>query len=102
SMAAGADNLLVMPSPARPTILRRLPPDFEMAAEMKIGEMSASAIVGLGEPDNYIRHEGGLLSRALGNAVHKLLEQLSRLRVTLDWNSAREALKQRRPRIINS
>ncbi len=38
-------------------------------------------------------------SRALGNAVHKLLEELARLRVTEDWASARAALSHLKPAI---
>jgi ATP-dependent helicase/nuclease subunit A len=45
------------------------------------------------------RHEGGLLSRALGTAVHALLEELARLRATDDWQSARSALRRHEPRI---
>jgi ATP-dependent exoDNAse (exonuclease V) beta subunit len=47
----------------------------------------------------YPRHEGGLLSRALGTAVHALLEELSHLRNKLDWNATREALQRLEPRI---
>jgi ATP-dependent exoDNAse (exonuclease V) beta subunit len=47
----------------------------------------------------YFRHQGGLLSRALGTAVHALLEELTRLRTTHDWPSARAALQQHQPRI---
>jgi ATP-dependent exoDNAse (exonuclease V) beta subunit len=47
----------------------------------------------------YARHEGGLLSRALGAAVHALLEELARLRATIDWDAARAALQRFEPRI---
>ena len=47
----------------------------------------------------YHRHEGGLLSRALGSAVHALLEELARLRAGNDWNAARAALARFEPRI---
>jgi ATP-dependent exoDNAse (exonuclease V) beta subunit len=47
----------------------------------------------------YTRHEGGLLSRALGSAVHALLEELARLRGTNDWNASRAALQRFEPRI---
>ena len=39
--------------------------------------------------DLYTRHQGGLVSRALGTAVHALLEELARLRATKDWDAAR-------------
>lgn len=96
--ASGRDNLLVMPSPAQPTIIRRLPPDFSAPGANIIGSRRTPELVGLGESPTYTRHEGGLLSRALGNAVHKLLEELSRLRQAMDWNACRAALEQLRPR----
>jgi len=47
----------------------------------------------------YHRHQGGLLSRVLGTAVHTLLEELAHLRTTQDWPQARAALQQYQPRI---
>jgi ATP-dependent exoDNAse (exonuclease V) beta subunit len=47
----------------------------------------------------YARHEGGLASRALGAAVHALLQQLARLRAESDWPSVRAALQHYAPRI---
>jgi ATP-dependent exoDNAse (exonuclease V) beta subunit len=47
----------------------------------------------------YSRHEGGLLSRALGIAVHAFLEELARLRTELDWEAARAKLQKFEPRI---
>ncbi len=49
----------------------------------------------------YRRHEGGVLSRSLGSAVHALLEELARLRAISDWPSARLALERMRPRITS-
>ncbi len=98
--ASEADNLLIMPSPARPTQLRRLPADFQPTP---LGVVQAGLTdeppIGLGDAHLYQRHEGGLISRALGNAVHKLLEQLARLRVIEDWASARTTLAQFQPSI---
>jgi ATP-dependent helicase/nuclease subunit A len=51
-----------------------------------------------GNEQLYTRHEGGLLSRALGTAVHTLLEELARHRATGDWQSARASLQQYIPR----
>ena len=99
SLAAGADNLLIMPSPAVPTIIRRLPPDFEAALVDTSSPTSIAGIMGLGEPETYARHEGDRASRALGSAVHKLFEDLTQLRKTLDWDAARAALETFRPRI---
>jgi ATP-dependent exoDNAse (exonuclease V) beta subunit len=141
SLAAAAEShLLIMPSPARPTPLRRLPQDYQpgapgpssetweshstlgapsfprLSAERVGDHESQSAITSpvtknMGAPgldsetwDSregplYPRHEGGLVSRALGTAVHSLLEDLARLRAHLDWDSARKALMRLEPRI---
>ena len=55
--------------------------------------------MGTGPAQLYSRHEGGLLSRALGTAVHTLLEELARQRARLDWEAARSALAGFEPRI---
>ncbi len=96
--ASGDGNLLVMSSPGRPAILRRLPADFELPASNAIAR-STQSLVGASDLQRNARHEGGLLSRALGNAVHKLLEELARLRTTHDWTSARAALAHLQPNI---
>jgi ATP-dependent exoDNAse (exonuclease V) beta subunit len=127
--ASGESNLAVMPSPAKATLLRRLPPDYrsqqtedseQAAAESPTQAESLRAPsfplppaerVGIHEPQLaivspgagasslYRRHEGGLLSRALGSAVHALLEELARLCAGNDWNAARAALARLEPRI---
>jgi hypothetical protein len=84
-----------MPTPILPTLLRRLPQDYQPA------ETAAPSIgpgIGTSAP-LYTRHEGGLLSRALGTAVHALLEDLARLRETQDRDAAREALQRFEPRV---
>jgi ATP-dependent exoDNAse (exonuclease V) beta subunit len=112
--ASGESNLLVMQPLAKPTPLRRLPQDFQPA------QSEASSQAAMDSPDlaemlrapsfprlsaervgdlAFGRREGGLLSRALGTAVHALLEELSRLRIKLDWNAARAALQRIEPRI---
>jgi len=102
-LAASAEsNLLVMPSPLRPTIIRRLPENFQASVSINTAPHSEESIVGLGDDSPYQRHEGGLLSRALGNAVHKLLEELARLRKEFDWYEARTSLEKSRPRIAAS
>jgi len=105
SLAASADsNLLVMPSPTKPTLLHRLPPNYRptQATNSLLHEPIVGA-PGLAsqtwESDLYERHEGGLLSRALGTAVHTLLEHLAHLRKTNNWDQTRAALKQFQPRI---
>jgi ATP-dependent exoDNAse (exonuclease V) beta subunit len=123
SIAASASNLVVLPSPAVPTHLRRLPPDYQSAQEDSGGRNEASGASpfprsfakSVGDLESqqeffssssesaasflYMRHEGGLLSRALGTAVHRLFEELGRLRATLEWDDARTALQLLEPRI---
>jgi ATP-dependent helicase/nuclease subunit A len=114
--ASGDNNPLVMPSteaPAKPTILRRLPADYA-TAQTGLFPPGAPSIplfsaerVGDREPvpanlagvDLYTRHEGGLLSRAMGIAVHTQLEELARLRTISNWQQARATLQKYQPRI---
>ena len=117
SLAASAD-LFVMPAPPPPTQLRRLPPGYRTQpgassichperAERVEGPASwnSGEWVGYEElsvnaaSDLYQRHEGGLVSRALGTAVHVLFQQLAHLRATSEWPAARAALQQFEPRI---
>jgi ATP-dependent exoDNAse (exonuclease V) beta subunit len=94
--ASGENNLTVMPSPIRPTLLRRLPPDYRPAqteASPQAGTESTNLGMGTGSAQLYTRHEGGMLSRALGTAVHTLLEELALLRTRLDWEAARSSLR---------
>lgn len=102
SLAAGQSNVIEMPVPVQPTIIRRLPADFGTGASAALRRESPDVILGLGEPETYSRHEGGIHSRILGNAVHKLLEQTCKLRLTLDWEACRAALVQIRPRLLAS
>ena len=96
--ASGEGNVLVMPSPGRPAVLHCLPADFELPPSNGIAR-STQSLVGASDLQRNARHEGGLLSRALGNAVHKLLEELARLRTSHDWTSARAALAHLQPNI---
>ena len=104
--ASGESNLLFMPPSIRPSLLRRLPLDYRIpiseGSEARSGFPSTDeAIVGVGERAGplYNRHEGGPLSRALGTAVHKLLEELARLRMNLEWEAARSALRRVEARV---
>jgi ATP-dependent exoDNAse (exonuclease V) beta subunit len=103
SIAASSEsNLLQMPSPVRPTLLRRLPPDYQPVLAKTISPVaveSAATGAGIAPAQLYARHEGGLLARALGTAVHALLEELARLRQNLDWDAARSALPRFESRI---
>jgi ATP-dependent exoDNAse (exonuclease V) beta subunit len=97
--ASGESNLAVMPSPIRPTLLRRLLPDYRPAqTEASLQAATESTVLGTGSAQLYTRHEGGMLSRALGTAVHTLLEELALLRTRLDWEAARSSLRPFEPR----
>ncbi|MGA9587682.1 MAG: UvrD-helicase domain-containing protein [Terracidiphilus sp.] len=100
--ATGQSNLVFMRAPTRATSLRRLPPDFQTSSDTHPNLNVLENVVGLGDASPYQRHAGGQISRSLGNAVHKLLEELARLRTTLDWDSALAALEKLRPRITAS
>ena len=99
--ASGNGNLIAMQPSVKPTILRRLPPDFQILnTAAPSTSVTDQTIIGNSETVLYMRHEGGALSRALGNAVHKLLEELAHLRTTCNWDEARNALSKLSPRII--
>jgi len=90
ALAASAGNLITMPPPPRPALLRRLPANFatpRMPGLSTRGSGTASETLPL-----YERHEGGRHSRALGSAVHRALEQLARLRASSSWEEARARL----------
>ena len=100
--ASGERPLAIMPPPIRPTLLRRLPPESRpLPAESAQKAATEPAVLGMGKAPAqlYSRHEGGLLSRAQGRAVHALLEELARLRAKHDWEAARSALRRYEPRI---
>ena len=101
SLAASAEsNLLVMPAPLTPTLLHRLPPNFRpVQAEHSTASAEAEPLVGVDADNLYQRHEGGLLSRALGTAVHTLLEIFARLHKSNDWDATRASIRQYQPRI---
>jgi ATP-dependent exoDNAse (exonuclease V) beta subunit len=126
-LAAAAESILIeFPTPIRPTLLRRLPPEAGVSLSNSLAESSplsslqeealrapsfphsSAERVGDLEPPSsisglngslYSRHEGGLVSRALGTAVHSLLEELARLRTSLDAASSCAALKHFEARI---
>ncbi len=92
SIAASENNLLLMPPAQAPTLMRRLPPAFPIAAKYLQVSSPAPVVVGMSNADLYERHEGGLLTRALGVAVHSLLEHAAHLRSNHDWDETRAAL----------
>ncbi len=102
AIAAGADDKFIeMPRLSKPAIVRRLPADYRPAITANAASLEReSNVVGLAGSDLYERHEGGALSRALGNAVHSLLEELAQLRVSHDWPASRAGLVRFQPRIL--
>ena len=99
--AEGRDNVYIMPSVTRPTIVHRLPADFQpVPPGTTVDALTSQDGAAIGESRLYERHEGGLLSRALGTAVHKLLEELARLRKIQGWSETRATLVQFKPRIM--
>ena len=97
--AAAGDNLIeITPSAPRPTLLRRLPPGFNIHAAELASTSGDEALVGSGRL--YERHEGGLQSRALGKAVHALLQQFAQLLATQTRESALAKLALQQPRIV--
>jgi ATP-dependent helicase/nuclease subunit A len=92
SLAASGDNLIVMPGPAKPALLRRLPADFQPPPAVRLHTRADFDVVASKSNNLYQRHEGGVVSRALGSAVHMAFEQLARLRVIHDWHEARKQL----------
>jgi ATP-dependent exoDNAse (exonuclease V) beta subunit len=101
SLAASgdADNLVVMPLPARPARLRRLPPDYRVTQKTRVETPASEITAGKAAAQLYLRHEGGMASRALGSAVHSLLERLASLRVSQGWEAAHAALQSFGPRV---
>lgn len=98
--AAAQDNLVVLPSPPVVTRLRRLPPDYQIANDERLA-MQSHPEIGADAANTRLfeRHEGGLLSRALGRAIHTMLEKLAKLRVDHDWGIARTMLSSAVPQV---
>jgi ATP-dependent exoDNAse (exonuclease V) beta subunit len=74
--ASGEEVLHVMPLVPKPTRVRRLPPGYQPAFP-KPPCAADERPVGAGRL--YERHEGGLLSRAFGKAVHELFQHFAQL-----------------------
>jgi ATP-dependent helicase/nuclease subunit A len=92
SLAAGADNVIVMPAPARPALLRRLPAGFQAPRLPYFGRSNGLDAVASETMVAYHRHEGGIDSRVLGSAVHLGLQMLAQLRSKFDWETTRAKL----------
>ena len=78
-------------------IVRRLPADFPVAAFREDRGPGDSPLLGTGRL--FERHEGGLLSRALGQAAHTLLQQLAQIRATRSGEEALDMLGRILPRV---
>jgi len=101
SLAASAEKVLAMPaspdaSAPTPTPLRRLPPSYQ-PAHAELPSAAEEPLAGAGRL--YERHEGGLLSRALGKAVHELFQRLAQLLARETGEAVRTALARLQPRI---
>jgi len=99
--ASGEEGLLQMPSPdvspdARPTRMRRLPMSYQTASDA-FSFAAEEPLIGASRL--YERHEGGLISRALGKAVHDFLRHFAQLRVTETTQAAEAKLARIGPRI---
>jgi ATP-dependent helicase/nuclease subunit A len=98
SLAASADGaLFLVPDPAatplKPALLRRLPDNYLAGTSAAERQRPEPRRTDPGTPSLFTRHEGGLVSRATGIAVHSMLEELTRLRLRMEWPEAREALR---------
>jgi ATP-dependent helicase/nuclease subunit A len=102
--ASSEDNLLRMPSPneprpVKPARLRRLPPAFRIADGAPAAFVFEVPLQGTNRL--YERHEGGLLSRALGKAVHALFQQLAQLAAAQSLDTSLASLTGMAPRITS-
>jgi ATP-dependent exoDNAse (exonuclease V) beta subunit len=99
ALAAVADNIIEMAAPQKSAVLRRLPASYRV--EEQAGKhLPVASVSGLRTESLYGRHEGGLLSRALGVAVHSAFEELARLRATLPWDATRKDVGRIVPRLV--
>ncbi len=98
--ASGEDQLLQMPNRIKATLLRRLPPDFRIADGAPPAAVFDAPLQGANHL--YERHEGGLLTRALGKAVHALFHELAQLVAAQPLDAALAALTRLAPRIASA
>ena len=96
SIAASAPETAIE-APAT-TLVRRLPIDFSLNVVEPSLSADESPLLGTGRL--YERHEGGLLSRALGQAVHALFQILSQILAAESQQEAIAVLPQFLPGII--
>ncbi len=91
SLAASAD-VITMPAPAKPALLRRLPAGFEAPRLPYFGRGNSIDAVASEPAVAYQRHEGGIDSRVLGSAVHLGMQLLAQFRSKSDGETARAKL----------
>ncbi len=92
------NNLIDFPLAAEePIPIRRLPSDFSLRSASLAPAAADESLLGIGRL--YERHEGGLLSRAFGKAVHTLLEQLAQRLAAQPRDAAFRALALEQPRV---
>ena len=102
-LAAQAATIIEMPRREgaetcdRKTGPKRLPANWSTAETSASARISDTPITGTG--NLYERHEGGLVSRALGRAVHVLLQHAALLREAREWDAVRDALEKLSPRV---
>jgi ATP-dependent exoDNAse (exonuclease V) beta subunit len=107
----GSPGGVIVPFPAarqlRATRMRRLPEGYAAPALQASLHPGLGAAIGtsLEEADDaagplYARTEGGLESRALGTAIHALLEHLGRLRAELPAKEAASAVAGHLPGVV--
>lgn len=100
SLAASADSVIaifptVVASARNATHIRRLPSSYRPSSGEILSSIEAP-LVGAGRL--FERHEGGLASRALGNAVHELFQRFAELRMTQTPEAAQASLASLVPR----
>lgn len=98
--ASDSGTLVRMPRPASPAVLRRLLKSDEALSPQVILPISLRAEREGIKPEAFARHQGGWHSRALGDAVHALLEALAQLFITSSWDAALSQLSTSTPRIV--
>ncbi len=99
-IAASADNnLIVLPSRPKETLLRRLPADFTLESSSEFETIpNQLPLFGIAADAVFTRHEGGAFSRVLGTAAHRLLEEMARLH-PFDWEGTATTLTPLLPRV---
>jgi len=96
-IAASGNNVVEMPRSARPAIVRRLPSGYQPTLRVH----APTSVSGNRASPLFVRHLGGMESRALGTAVHALLEEAAHRRASSSWEDTRAALPELLPRLVS-